>query len=1292
MSILSFLQGEAQGAVNHITGGVSDLAKWLPNTGLAKFAAPTGIGGSFLNNAGQGVFNTAKDAIRAPIVFGGSLTAYNQNPNAGYGAAYNRAQSQIPNYNFDLASRISQASPNSAVRTAGTVGNLAGQTLSYLAAPQLGARTLLGRAALGATEFAGYNALQSAGEGQNAQQTLEAIKQGALTGSISKLVPGLNPIKNIGKVPLLSAVPRLAANAAGGYIAGRATGQDNNEALQTALLSGLNTGPASKTLPNTLKTVEQYAHARGFSDLQLTHEAPIPHVPTDNTINGVKVNDYSQATPTKPIDTVTRKITQKDLLNNKMFGTPVPKGVIAVSAGDKGVVNATFDKNGNIISWNANDPAFEKKYGDPSVTGQDFVNKGVVTPKELSLAKASKENINTPTNDLSLEGAQFRSLPSASDIGRNNVPIQAELPPNRGTGSDLKEKSFLKGAETSPDLSLETRSLVQESDSTYTPRKNAELAATASAQVDAMGMDVAKQNALNATDITDEGVARAIEVAKRLDAAGMSGEANQVIQANADRALQAGRAVQANRLLARYSAQGVKAQLAQLALKAGRTLEDGTVVPAKVSDETFNTVAQMMTEAVKLPEGRERNLAIQKTQEYIRDQFPSNIVDQALSVWQAGLLTGFKTSGLNLAANAGHAVLRKVSDLPSTLVDVATSLFTGKRTISLTTKGLGRGVSQGSKEAIDYLVNGYDPAKVGNKFEGGTVFSNNAVGKLAKIYTQTIQRFIGSQDRPFSKAAFFNSIADQAGAEAKNLSLHGDEYSQYVDKMLANPSPKIGKRAAKEAEQAVFANSTQLGTAAQKITQSVPGSKALIPFAKTPSAVVGSVFSYTPIGTVYEIGKQIAAKTFDQRALSQAIGKGLTGTALLWLGTELAKGGYINGSYPTDPKERALWLAENRQENSIVFPNGVQIQAQSLGPAGNVLVAGAAMQKAKDNGTGELAALGAQIGSTALQSPALQGLQGFTDALNDPTRNAQSFANSLAGSIVPTLVSDVAQAGDRAPNGQGVARQTNSTLDSITNRLPGLHLRESNPVAVDSLGNDRTTGKNLFQTLIDPTRSVTLNSSPAIDTLRSLSNQGASATPTKQDRKITAHGYDLTLTPSQLTDLQKKEGLATQQAIQAISNNPAFQASSPEDQAAYIDKIASGIRSQVRENFVTSLDQASLTEAQAKSTGKTTVIPVTQPKSLSSKGTFSPGTFSGKIASIKGSGRGKVARLPRPAPIKVAKIYQGGKTKSLTTSNGARLSAPKLPAIKRISAPRAKKSSLGKIASTRAPRSLRRKA
>jgi len=557
----------------------------------------------------------------------------------------------------------------------------------------------------------------------------------------------------------------------------------------------------------------------------------------------------------------------------------------------------------------------------------------------------------------------------------------------------------------------------------------------------------------------------------------------------------------------RFAAKEIEKYNAQM-LKLGKK-----TIPQLTPEQTEKILSEM--KAIKeMPDGIEKSMKFKQLQDYIADILPSPLIAKITAVWKAGLLTGIKTSGLNMFSNLFNAGLENISKIPAKAVDSVASLFTGKQTIGLTTKGYVKGAEEGFEKGWRYLKTGFDERNIGIKYDWKRVnFGKSKVAKALQKYEETIFRLMGTEDQPFFYGSKANSLYDQAIAKANTLKLKGAEKQKFVQKLVENPTDEMLRYAKKDAEGAVYQNKTFLGEAAAKI-QKIPGGEFVVPFGRTPSAVATQIINYTPVGIVKAIVSNIGKGKFDQRLFSQAIGRGITGTAVMYIGWKLAEKGLITRDRPTTEREQKLWELENKKPNSILIDNKYR-GANVFGPAGNLLLVGAHFHDAFQESGSPSEAFSKAIMSSLksfTEQTFLTGVNQIVNALNDPDRSAKSYVSSFLSSFIPTIIGDIAKAIDPKE------RRTQKLLDRTIAKIP--LLREALEPQVTVLGEERPRVGSFLEVMIDPTRPSTQVVTPVIAELRRLYYNGYKVSPTLLGDK---YGYNC-LTPEQNTELWKRSG------------------------------------------------------------------------------------------------------------------------------------------------------------------------
>ena len=506
----------------------------------------------------------------------------------------------------------------------------------------------------------------------------------------------------------------------------------------------------------------------------------------------------------------------------------------------------------------------------------------------------------------------------------------------------------------------------------------------------------------------------------------------------------------------------------------------------------------------------------------------SDLYDRVVSIWKAGLLTGIKTTGLNTLANVSHAMTETAKDIPASLVDSVTSLFTGERATAFTARGVPGGVIKGFERGWKYLKTGLDERNVGAKLDYKRVnFGTGRIARGLQAYEETIFHLLGAEDQPFYYGAKARSLYSQAIAQAMNKSKNKEWRKTYVDNAVQNPTNDMLEAAVHDAEVAVFQNRTHLGDIAKSI-QKVKGGEVIVPFGRTPSAVAMQIVNYSPIGAVKEVAEQIHAGKFNQRKFSQAFGRATVGTGALFIGGLLLRKGLMTLDYPDNERERELWRLEGRQANSILI-DGKWRTIQTLGPVGNVLIIGGHFERQlKKEGSPTKAIVTALAGGAKSFSEQtfVRGVNMAVDALTSPERSFENWFSSMAGSAVPTIVADIARAQD------DISRRAVGPKEKVQTRIP--IWRKGLEPAIDVFGQDLPRyGGNVLETMADPTRPSVVRQDIVIEELRRLFDKDIKVSPTLLGDKA---GYDI-LTKEENTQLWRRAGELTYKGLLAQINS-----------------------------------------------------------------------------------------------------------------------------------------------------------
>lgn len=1357
MGLFQTLQQDIAGAGNYLSGK-SQQASQVYNQAKSAISSELGSAGNYLSqNVGLNryafspstLYNSARTAIGG---LGGQLISGAVNGLGDFGRGFAVTANTVGplSQGNSLAERYANAQASLPPvqhinlgnqyltepwqKTVGSAYNYAGGLLPFVAGSPAsliegeGLIPLLGRSALNAGQFGSLSAAQAAGAGASLPQVGSAFTTGAKFGAIPEVSSALTPFEN--------RIGRALTSAAVGYGIGKASGLTPSESLAAGAFSGahgfgdtpsyhlsdlsgnkpgfIDVGPLKKLGRQSIgsvKNINQSPYLQEAANLfnqptlsQATRDASGRYItPTSEELvpRQVSADLFEQKARSGQID---------QLGINPKSGKPYSVEPMRGMNNQEAVTVFTDAKTGKVVAAQG-DPLFYNYLQDASrdrpyaregyQAYQDFLETKKGQPADL------QRNYNTT-------GMQQRTNPRASAEFSNHpeVPLQTELPPNKGTGSGFQERAFVNTARgslatdesvkplLSGDYQTQTHLATQSAAADLIARDPEAALRAAQEGSSAIGIDTALQLSKGAQD-----QARTLEAAgDTAGAAAARQKAADFINTTAENATRHGQAIEILKTYAK-TPEGQALALASDITKYNTEHPSKPISPLSGNEASSIISRQQTIDA--LPETKPseviaKNLAQQKLWEDMADRVPRHgFLDKLLAIRRAGLLTGPKTIGKVVISHVAHPVSESVSNSVGTALDMIVSPFSGFRSQAFTGGSGGlEGAKVGAERAKAMLVHGYDPEASYESIKSRRInWGDSAVGKILQNYIEGVGRVHASLPETGKQAAYQSSLVNLASTEALNRGLKGQAGVDFVKEFVTNPPDQAKAVATEEAKHMVFQNQTAAGQFLQA-TQRGGGSlasktgafvsKLLAPMTQVPSAIGTEVLNYSPAGVVKTIteaviNSKMAGWTPEiQRAFVQGIGRSITGTGLLYLGTKLAKAGIITTGYPSDQKTRDQWIAEGKTANSILI-NGEWRALGSLGPAGSALILGAYWQQGMDGNKktpGNLAnaAIQTAVGGVASQAdqPYVTGISSAANAIVDPERSALTFGKDLASSFVPTALSTAASATDP------YQRVTAGIPQAVEAKVP--RLRENLPPKVDVFGNTLERTGTPFMNAVDPFYSSQSTATPLTNQLDKIAQSGTNLFPSAVPKSITQFGIKVSLTPDQQSQLQVQIGHQLDQVYQAYFSDPTFRLQDPQAQQSTLSTAASNVRSQIEKQFVANLspDQISSQGTPTKSSGAVTAA--SGSGKLTTGKITKTGAITGGVKLSSGRRSGGIAKVPR---LKSVPLFKAPKTKTITISNQSRhvgLAKPKLPAV-----PRVKLTSTRTRNLSRTNRSLRRR-
>ena len=433
------------------------------------------------------------------------------------------------------------------------------------------------------------------------------------------------------------------------------------------------------------------------------------------------------------------------------------------------------------------------------------------------------------------------------------------------------------------------------------------------------------------------------------------------------------------------------------------------------------------------------------------------------------------------------SLLETISKVPATSIDQMIALgrgLTGRPMLRTTT------ISLSTVRAKIWAIP--KALRVAGKFFKTGMYSDDLVTKydlpknvrfdnwLFQTYADGVFRSLGAEDIFFREMAMMESLETQARVIAMNkVALKQIDKSQFkneVRALLINPDPDMIPNAINAAKFQTFqnknipsrmitglkrgaVNAADIVTDESKIFArlAAAGTEVTAPFVRTPSNVALRIIDFSPVGFLKTLTKLVAASNKlikQKRALKRGdilpygtvledslriqkefvedMGRNITGTGVISLGTVLASMGIITGNAPKDPKERQTFFDEGNKPNSIKL-FGLVLGLNRSSPVGNLLTLGATFWNKLQENESIATAVAKTIGGGAKavgDQAFLKGITGVVSAVNDIEGvGGQRYKNQMVASIVPSIIGKIAKGIDP------VQRRPESMWESLKTRF-----------------------------------------------------------------------------------------------------------------------------------------------------------------------------------------------------------------------------------------------------------------
>lgn len=417
------------------------------------------------------------------------------------------------------------------------------------------------------------------------------------------------------------------------------------------------------------------------------------------------------------------------------------------------------------------------------------------------------------------------------------------------------------------------------------------------------------------------------EVVERLQKSGRHEDAWQLLESASQKYRAAGRQVQTASLFRKSTPEGMANYLQKAVAKANESMPEGKKIKLseqevkniydemKVVQEMDMPAMQSRLKEAGLSEKQIKNLADDKIKDFnialtmstVTDKMPTSIAQKISTLQAMSHLLNAKTMSRNILGNLAFSGAEKISNYIATPIDRLISAKTGKRTVF--TPNWVESFKQSAKktgEAAAEVKLGVEATGKYDLFKGQT-FKKGPLSKLEKALAYGLKVPDESFKGFIEADSLYQQVKGRLGDAVDKMS-----YEDIVKKATT----KEFDRAAYEAKFATFQDDSLIAQTFQGIKdvankigigKTVRGGSGImtkefglgdliIKYTRVPGNIIQRGLEYSPLGAVKALNLlyEGSKKGLNQRELSLTLGRTLTGTGAIALGSWLYDKGLLS--------------------------------------------------------------------------------------------------------------------------------------------------------------------------------------------------------------------------------------------------------------------------------------------------------------------------------------------------------------------------------------------------------------
>jgi hypothetical protein len=497
--------------------------------------------------------------------------------------------------------------------------------------------------------------------------------------------------------------------------------------------------------------------------------------------------------------------------------------------------------------------------------------------------------------------------------------------------------------------------------------------------------------------------------------------------------------------------------------EAGRALNSMKIVAKTINSRELKDMLNMASEGASHTQTKAEILVDYRAAN--PDAKVANQIDQMANIsrgkrvsnalvnlWMGGILSGWKTQGVNVISNAMFGVVDTVAVKP-----IAAAISPVRRAASHYSSKVGDGAGLDPYEALAEMVamkqglmdsiilaskvwtkgtfrdGGEYVSSFGEKrteeltrgaetFTDATGLKNVPVlGALGNLYERSVRAAsfggLAAGDEFFKTIAYRKTIYATAIRQARQEGLDGNELMERASDLMNKPTAEMHYEAMNQSERLTFTNDADglLGSFADKaisLVNEYPSLKFFAPFIKTPIALLDRGINFTVLAPFKKDVRDRIAKGGPEADV--ALAELTIGAIMLPLVWQLHDNNILTGAGPEnrfqrEPLERLGWEPNSAMiegKGYVQYSRGLDPFSSSIG-AMTLALDRIKYQDDELTAAGLTAELAFALGQFVKEQPYLTGMAQLMSLIEGNMNVPRWFARQGA-SFVPTFVRDVA--------------------------------------------------------------------------------------------------------------------------------------------------------------------------------------------------------------------------------------------------------------------------------------------